>query len=88
MIELDQLALSPDPAVGPNDFSVYKRGWCGGVAGGRVWLLRPRHVNEPVGRSQRNHPEPSPRQHQDSRPPENPPENGTSHEIVKYVSAQ
>ena len=88
MIELDQLALSPDPAVGPDHFSVYKWGGCGGGAGGRVWLLRPRDVNEPVGRGQRDHPEPSPHQHQDSRPPENPPENETLHEIVLWNMRQ
>ncbi len=76
MIKLDQLALSPYAAVGPDHFSVYE-GRCDvtGRVRGRVIFgeLRPRDEDEPVGRGQGDHPQPGADQHQDGRPPEEAP---------------
>ena len=85
MIKLDQLALSPYAAVGPDHFSVYEW-WCevAGRVRGRVcvWYLWPRDVNEPVGSGQGDHPEPSPHQHQDGGPPEQAPDTDDSLDAI------
>ena len=76
MIKLDQLALSPDAAVGPHHFSV-NEGRCDitGRVRGRVIVseLRPWDEDEPVGRGQGDHPQAGAYQHQDGRPPEEAP---------------
>ena len=72
MIKLDQLALSPYAAVGPDHFSVYE-GRCDIAGRVMVGELRPRDEDEPVGRGQGDHPQPGAHQHQDGRPPEEAP---------------